>query len=191
MSVLFIPMPRQLTRLLTRLLTRVSPAATAALLIVGVAAATILGAYFFEYGLGFAPCPLCLEQRVPYYITVPLAALVAAGALKEAPQPLILSGLVLLAVLALANAALGAFHAGVEWRLWPGPQDCTGPIEKLGSAADLLRQMQSTSIVRCDEPAWRFLGLSLAGYNVLISLFLAAIAIWGLVAMEFGRTPRP
>ena len=73
------------------------------------------------------------------------------------------------------------YHAGVEWKWWAGPTECSGALDNLGSAGDLLKQLESISVVRCDEAAWRFLGLSLAGYNVLISLALAAIAGWGFV----------
>jgi len=82
----------------------------------------------------------------------------------------------------LASAGLGAYHAGVEWQFWPGPADCSGPIQGFGRASDLLRQLNSVHVVRCDDAAWRFLGVSLAGYNVLISLALAAIAAWALRA---------
>ena len=78
-------------------------------------------------------------------------------------------------------SAIGVYHSGVEWKWWPGPQDCSGPINSFGSAGDLLRQMQATSVVRCDEVQFRFLGLSLAGYNALICLALAAVSAWGLV----------
>jgi disulfide bond formation protein DsbB len=82
----------------------------------------------------------------------------------------------------LWNTGLGVYHAGVEWKWWQGPQDCSGTLQGLGSTSDLLNQLQSISVVRCDEAAWRFLGLSLAGYNVLISLALAGIAAWGFIA---------
>ena len=75
-------------------------------------------------------------------------------------------------------------HAGVEWKFWPGPADCSGPVTSLGRASDLMKQLQNVSVMRCDEAAWRFLGLSLAGYNVLISAALAAIAIWGALRMR-------
>jgi disulfide bond formation protein DsbB len=81
----------------------------------------------------------------------------------------------------LCSAALGSYHAGVEWRWWPGPTDCSGPISDF-TAKPLLDQLRTMRIVRCDEAAWRFLGLSLAGYNVLISLALAGIAALGLAA---------
>ena len=63
-----------------------------------------------------------------------------------------------------------------------GPTDRSGPINRLGSAGNLLKQLQDIRIVRCDEAAWRFLGISLAGYDVLVSLFLAVVAAWGLKA---------
>ncbi len=67
---------------------------------------------------------------------------------------------------------------------WPGPTDCSGPVTDFTAKGPLLEQLQSVHVVRCDEAAWRFLGLSLAGYNVLISLALAAIAAFGLVARK-------
>ena len=63
-----------------------------------------------------------------------------------------------------------AYHAGVEWHWWAGPTDCTGPLTDLRAGGSLLNQLQSIHVVRCDEAAWRFLGISLAGYNALISL---------------------
>jgi len=81
----------------------------------------------------------------------------------------------------LWNAGLGVYHSGIEWHWWPGPQDCSGTGPNLTGGGSLLEQMQNTRVVRCDEAAWRFLGLSLAGYNVLISLALAAIAGWAAV----------
>jgi disulfide bond formation protein DsbB len=157
------------------------PLAGVAIVIAVVAAAAILGALFFQYGLGLQPCPLCLEQRIAYYVAIPLAALVAfAAARKSAPRGLLIAGLAIVALAMLANAGLGIYHAGVEWKFWPGPTDCSGPVTNLGRASDLMRQLQNVQVVRCDEAPWRFLGLSLAGYNVLISLALAAIAFWGI-----------
>ena len=160
------------------------PALTAALAIAAIAAATLAGAWFFQLVLDIRPCPLCLEQRYAYYLAVPLGLLVAFVASRRAPHPVLLVGLVLLGVAALANAWLGAYHAGVEWKFWQGPTDCTGPIGNLGSAGDLLARLDTVKVIRCDEVQWRFLGLSLAGYNVLISLAMAAIAAWGFVSTK-------
>jgi disulfide bond formation protein DsbB len=167
----------------THPLVRRRPAALAAFAVAAGGAATILGALFFQYGLGMAPCPLCLEQRIAYYAAIPLALLVALAAWREAPRWLLLAGLGVIALVMLGGAALALYHSGVEWKWWPGPQDCSGPLDPLGSRG-LLEQLQDISIVRCDEAPWRFLGLSLAGYNVLISLALAAVALWGIAAIR-------
>ena len=157
-----------------------NPALTAALVITAIAAATLAGAWYFQLVLDIRPCPLCLEQRYAYYLAIPLGALVALAAAKDAPRAVLVAGLVLLAAAALGNAVLGTYHAGVEWKFWQGPTDCTGPIGNLGSAGNLLERLDTVKVIRCDEVQWRFLGLSLAGYNVLISLLMAAIAVWGI-----------
>jgi disulfide bond formation protein DsbB len=157
------------------------PAVAAALAVFVLSAATILGAWYFQYVLLLPPCPLCLEERLPYHVVIPLSLLTAIAALVRAPRALVAVGLLVIVVAMLAGAALGAYHAGVEWHWWPGPTDCSGPISDLRSKGPLLNQLQSIRVVRCDEAAWRFLGLSLAGYNVLISLTLAAVAAFGLL----------
>ena len=158
-----------------------NPALTAALAVTLIAAATLAGAWFFQLVLGIVPCPLCLEQRYAYYLAIPLGVLVALAAARGAPRAVLLAGLALLALAALGNAWLGTYHAGVEWGLWQGPTDCTGPVGNLGSAGNLLERLETVKVIRCDEVQWRFLGLSLAGYNVLISLLMAAVAGWGVV----------
>ena len=136
-----------------------------------IAAATLAGAWFFQLVLDIRPCPLCLEQRYAYYLALPLGAAGgvcrrARGAAAGACWP----GLRCLLLAALANAWLGGYHAGVEWEFWQGPTDCSGPVVDLGSAGTLLQRLDNVKVIRCDEVQWRFLGLSLAGYNVLISL---------------------
>lgn len=162
------------------------PALTASLLVTLIAAATIAGAWFFQLVLEILPCPLCLEQRYAYYLAIPVGALTAFAARNAAPRPLLLAGLAILALATLANAGLGTYHSGVEWGFWKGPTDCTGPVVNLGKAGDLFSKLDTVKVVRCDEVQWRFLGLSLAGYNVLISLLMAAIAAWGFVRTARG-----
>ncbi|MGM4915905.1 disulfide bond formation protein B [Tardiphaga sp. 813_E8_N1_3] len=161
------------------------PALVAALVVGLIALATLAGAWFFQLVLDIRPCPLCLEQRYAYYLAIPLAVLVAIAAGRNAPRGLVVTGLVVLALAALANAVLGGYHAGVEWKFWQGPTDCSGPVVDLGKAGSLLERLDTVKVIRCDEVQWRFLGLSLAGYNVLISLLMAAIALWGA-----GKTAR-
>jgi len=160
------------------------PATVAALAIAATAAATLAGAWFFQLVLDINPCPLCLEQRYAYYLAVPLALVVAFAAARGAPRPLLLAGFAVLLLAALANAWLGGYHAGVEWKFWPGPNDCSGPVVDLGNAGTLLQRLDTVKVIRCDEVQWRFLGLSLAGYNVLISLAMAMMALWGIVAAK-------
>lgn len=157
-----------------------SAASRYAALIAVIAALTLAGAWFFQLVLGLQPCPLCLEQRYAYYLAVPLAIVVAIAAARDAPRSLIYAGLAALVLAALANAVLGGYHSGVEWRWWPGPTDCSGPVGNLGNAGDLLSRLDTVKVVRCDEVQWRFLGLSMAGYNVLISLLMAALALLGI-----------
>ena len=158
---------------------RSEPIAAAAVAIAAIGLATILGAYFFQYVLGYRPCPLCLEQRYAYYVAIPLAALVLLGTSVGSSRKVMTLAFAAIAVAMMWNAGLGAYHSGVEWQWWEGPKDCSGPVTNFGPAGSLIDTIQSTRVIRCDEAAWRFLGLSLAGYNVLISLLLAAIAAWG------------
>ena len=160
-----------------------NPALTAALAITAIAAATLAGAWFIQLAMGIQPCPLCLEQRYAYYLAVPLGALVALAAAKDAPRAALIAGLAIVALATLGNAGLGAYHAGVEWQFWQGPTECSGPVGNFGSAASMLERLDAVKVIRCDEVQWRFLGLSLAGYNVLISLSMAALAAWGLVKL--------
>ena len=162
--------------------------AAAAIIILG--AATLLGALFFQYVIGLPPCPLCLEQRYAYYFSIPLAALVLLGLSVGASRKVVVAALAVIALCMLWNAGLGAYHAGVEWKFWAGPQDCAGALTDLGTAGGLLDKLKTIRVVRCDEIPWSFLGLSLAGYNALISLALSAVAAFG--ALQAHRTlPAP
>src|ERR1035437_3366790 len=107
-----------------------NPALTAALAITAVAAATLAGAWFIQLALDIRPCPLCLEQRYAYYLIIPLGALIAIAAARDAPRVMLLAGLAILAAAALGNAWLGTYHAGVEWHFWQGPTHCTRSEER-------------------------------------------------------------
>lgn len=155
---------------------RVTPL-TAALAVLIVASATIAGAWAFQFA-GYLPCELCLKQRWAYYAGIPFAALVALAAWRG-PRGTATAGLWILALLFLASAVFGAYHAGVEWGFWPGPTDCTGSLQTAGSMQDFMNQLQTTQVVRCDAVAIRILGLSLAGWNAVISLAMAIVAAVG------------
>lgn len=140
-----------------------------------LAAAGILTALGFQYIGGYAPCPLCLMQRYAYYAGIPMLFL-AMALVAERPKT---SGYIFLAV-ALAflfNAALGGYHSGVEWKFWPGPDTC-GTVQALPTqAGNLLEAMETQKVVRCDEAAWRFLGLSFAGWNAVLSVLISFVAL--------------
>lgn len=163
-------------------LLRLVPPRRAPLIVLAGAAATILGALFFEHVLGYAPCALCLEQRWPYYAALPLTALalVVSREANLGEWPEWLMGLV--GLVWLLSAGLALRHMGVEWGWWEGPAGCGGGAGLPASVNDLGTALTATRVVPCDEPAWTFLGLSLAGYNFLISLALAVVSFVPLAA---------
>ncbi|WP_341992891.1 disulfide bond formation protein B [Azorhizobium sp. AG788] len=162
-----------------------SPFVTAVLIALGAAGA-LAAAWYFQLVVGLAPCPLCLDQRLPYYAAVPLALLVAFGAYR-APRRLGLlrAGLLLLAALMAVDAGIAIYHAGVEWQFWAGPTACTGTAPPVVS--DIMSALKTTRVPRCDEAAWRMLGISMAGWNAVLALGLTAIALVGALAAGSRR----
>lgn len=153
----------------------------AGLMVAAIGAGTLAGAWYFQLVVGLAPCPLCLEQRIPYYIGVPVALIGAlfGGLGKEgfARVALAIAGMLM-----ALGAFLAVYHAGVEWGFWAGPDTCSGAGPALGGGGDMLGQLQGARVVRCDEAPWRLLGLSLAGYNAFIASALLVVAMWGATA---------
>ncbi|MGO9232587.1 MAG: disulfide bond formation protein B [Methylocella sp.] len=148
-----------------------------ALAILAIAAASITGAFIFE-ALGYAPCELCLKERIPYYAAIPIAVLTLFFAARGS-KTLMSAGFVVLALIFAASAVFGAYHAGVEWGFWAGPTECTGALDHAASVSDFLKQLETVKVVRCDSAALRILGLSLAGWNAVISAGSAALAALG------------
>lgn len=141
----------------------------------------LLGVLGFQYLGRLPPCELCLWQRWPHVgaavVGLGGALLIRAGLLDLGAA----RGVAALAALLIAiSGAVGLYHAGVEWHWWPGPQSCTGSAFRYsGSQLDL-----TAPVVSCDIAAWRLFGLSLAGYNALISFAVAGIAAVLLVRRE-------
>jgi disulfide bond formation protein DsbB len=159
----------------------------AALAALGLALLAIGGAWFSQLVLGLMPCELCLLQRWPYYVGVPLAGLawlLARG--MSAPRSILSALLFILAFVFIVSAGLGIYHAGVEWGFWAGPGACTGQYASPTSTDDFLKSLDAGPSVRCDQAAIRILGLSLAGWNALVSLLIAAIAARGAKAARHG-----
>ena len=153
--------------------------APAIVLVLGLA--TILGAWGFELIGHFMPCKLCLEERVPYYVGLPVALTAFLAALAGA-KPMVSRTLLLIAGLIFAyNIYLGGYHAGVEWNIFTGPSDCGSTGSSITTPEDLLKTLEGgIRIVPCDQASWRFLFLSFAGWNAVISIALTAIAMWGV-----------
>ena len=149
------------------------------------AALTVGGALVFEHGFGYVPCKLCLTERVPYYLAAPLA--LVAAALSPRPARFLLG---LVALVLLYGAGLGVYHAGAEWAFWPGPNDCGGGTGAApADVGDFLKSLEGVRPVDCSTAAWRFLGLSLAGWNAVIAAglgLLAALGALGLVQPSIG-----
>lgn len=136
-------------------------------------AALLAGAYGFQYFVGLPPCEMCLWQRYPHFVAVALAlaaALVAAAAAR--------AWLIRLAAVAIAVSGLiGIYHAGVELKWWQGVTACTAaPVT--GSTADVLAQVMAMPLVRCDAIPWSMFGISLAGWNAILSLSAAGVILW-------------
>lgn len=155
-------------------------------LVLLAASAGVLGAAFAsQYLGGLQPCILCLYQRRPYAIVIGLAAVAALLPAGGRGGHLRIGLLGLSSVALLANVGIAGFHVGVEQTWWPGPAQCGGAI---GSGPISVEDLMSTPIVRCDQPAWTLLGISMAGYNVALSLGLALFAAVATRSAVRGRS---
>jgi disulfide bond formation protein DsbB len=141
-----------------------------------VSAAMLATAHGFQH-FGYDPCGLCLRQREVYWaaLAVALAGL-ALAYLRKAPLWLVS---LLLGGVFLAGAIVAGFHAGVEWKWWPGPASCSGLAPTAVEVGDLVAILDGAKIraPACDEAAWRMLGLSMAGWNALVSAGLVALSL--------------
>jgi disulfide bond formation protein DsbB len=145
----------------------------AALFLAAVAILTALG---FQYIGGYVPCMLCLIERYAYYAGIPvlfIALALTSGGYRGTAAVLFF----LVALAFLANAGLGVYHAGAEWKFWPGPTTCGGGESLATSAGSLLNDIQGIKVMKCDEASFRFLGISFAGWNVVSSLLVMALAL--------------
>lgn len=143
-----------------------------------VMALVVGSALGFEHIGGYIPCALCLAQRTPYYIGVPLMVLAAINSALGGPA-FVTRGLLLIGgLLMIYGGALGVYHSGVEWHFWPGPATCATAAQGVTTdASDLLGEINSIKPPSCDAAALRVFGLSFAGWNVLASVALAWYAL--------------
>jgi len=152
-------------------MTRFAQARLATLLL---PAALMAGALGSQYIGGLFPCEMCHWQRWPHY-----AAIVLALGAFASPEKIGRIAVALAIVAILVSGGIGVFHAGVEYQWWPGLTRCSAPIQG-GSSADLLAQIMATPMIQCDVPQWSLFGISLAGFNALISIIgaLGIVALW-------------
>lgn len=147
-----------------------------------VGLATVLGAWAFQIFGGYVPCALCLQQRLPYYVGLPVALVALVSAVAGGPAWLTRGALAVAGLVFVWGAYLGVYHAGVEYGWWLGPADCGAPSGPVSSADDLLGALDHIRVVSCTEASWRFpdvWGPSFAGWNALISVVLAVVALGG------------
>ncbi|MCJ2132846.1 disulfide bond formation protein B [Methylobacterium sp. J-026] len=145
---------------------------TAGLWLAILSALTLCAVLVMQYGYGYAPCKLCLTERLPYYAALPLGVIALF-----VPERLARIALGLAALGLLYGAGIGVYHAGAEWGFWPGPADCGGGTgANPGQVGDFLNALQSTKVVDCSVAALRVFGLSLAGWNALVAFALASLA---------------
>ncbi|MEX1110057.1 MAG: disulfide bond formation protein B [Dongiaceae bacterium] len=140
------------------------------------ALAPLAGALGAQYLGGLQPCPLCLWQRYPYVVAVLLAAIAwwmgARGNNAAAERVLLL----LVALAFLVSAGIAVFHVGVEQKWWEGTAGCVGSIDFSGlTVEEMAAALEDTAPARCDEIAWSFLGISMAGFNAIYGAVAATV----------------
>ena len=163
-------------------------------LVAALCALALLGvAHGFESFGGLAPCHLCLQQREIYWVAVAVGlAGWLAGRFVKGKHVVAIASAVLCLVF-LCEAGLAAYHAGVEWKFWPGPQTCTGAQTGKASLDAINGLLGGARIAspRCDVAAWSMLGLSMAGWNVLVALVLAVLSGMVVLGREITRGLEP
>lgn len=136
------------------------------------------GAYWFQYFVGLAPCEMCLWQRYPHMLAI-LFGLLTLPLMRAERMAQLFAALAILAL--FVTAGIGVFHAGVEYHLWDGPQACSGRIPTGLSNEELKKILLGARMVRCDEAAWKLWGISMAGWNAILSGGLAVLLAAGLI----------
>lgn len=148
------------------------------LLVLGGMLAVILSALAFEHIGGYQPCKLCLEQREPWYLGIPVLAIACLSLKLKGPACLTRGMMAIGGLILVYSFVLGVHHSGVEWGFWEGPGDC-GAVEGglATSTTDFLKQLEQTVPPSCTDAALRVFGLSFAGWNAVMSLILAIFAL--------------
>ena len=148
----------------------------------GISSSLLIIALLFEHVGGLVPCDLCITQRVPHYGMIGLAMISLMSPHQQKTwRPV---G----ALLAATTAGVGLQHVGVEQGWWKGPQGCSSQLDVTASLAEMTDALLATPVVRCDEVAWSFLSVSMAGWNMLISLALAIFLIIATLKLAITKS---
>ena len=156
------------------LINRLCRPSAAVLITALLGAMMLITAYGFQYIGGLMPCRMCYWQRIPHAVVIALPVLHMLLGWRYAVWLTLIAGLIM-----LISAGLGFWHSGVEWGFLPGPTGCSGNIDFSGNVSAVLDGLLKTKTIRCDEVPWSFLGLSMAGWNFVIS---ACVAIYALIS---------
>jgi disulfide bond formation protein DsbB len=152
-----------------------SPLFFARLLSVAVPAGLLGGAFAFEHVGGLYPCEMCWWQRWAHMAALGFAIIAAAGATRLPDRGRSFVWLAALAI--LASGLIGFYHAGVEAGYFEGFTQCT-QVQTGATAAELMRNIMAAPIIRCDQVPWQMLGISMAGWNAILSLTAALVILW-------------
>ena len=159
-------------------LRHILPVNRALLICAAISGGLLVAALLFEYVGGLAPCKMCIWQRWAHValILTALSGLLVPTQIRAKPA------LMFVVVAAMISAAIAGFHAGVEWQLWDGPSGCTASLSSSGDMSLLVDQLLATPVVRCDEVPWSLFGISMAGWNSILSLDIAGFALMSWLA---------
>jgi disulfide bond formation protein DsbB len=149
------------------------PASIARILALVIPSALLLGAVGSQYLGGLHPCEMCWWQRYAHMVAIALALVAFSGPIASGRAR---TFTVLAALAIAASGVIGVYHAGVEAKIYEGFTQCTA-LAKGGTTEELLKQITHAPLVRCDEVQWRFLGISMAGWNAILSLGGAALIL--------------
>ena len=152
------------------------PATSVPWIATGGALAALCIAWIAQYGFNLAPCELCYWQRYGYYAAIAIGLVTIFQRAGSGARRV---GVSLLTLAFLVTAGVAIFHVGVEQKWWEGLATCSGAFDPSMTAEELEQSIINAPIVRCDEPAWTMFGISMAGYNLLYALSLAAFTAWG------------
>ena len=140
----------------------------------------IIAAWGFEIIGGYLPCKLCLQERIPYYVGLPI---LLVGLLLSQRMPRLARLLYFVGgAIFFFGSALAGYHVGAEWKLWEGPSDCGGAPTVITSATDLMAAVKGTRLVSCSEAPINLFGLSFAGWDTLSTLFVGVMSWRGIFA---------